>query len=220
MYNWDFSILATYWWVLLEGLGMTVMLTAITVTGGLLIGLIGAFGVLLPSRVTKVAVLAILEPFRCTPILVQLIWCFYALPVLTGVALTPITASALALSFYGGSFYMEIIRGGILSINVGQSEAGAALGMTPVLAMRRIILPQALRRMLPALMNQSIIVLKNTALVAVLAVPDLLYQAQLIANATYRPLEAYTVIGIAYFIIIYPITLYVRNREKRFGTVR
>jgi polar amino acid transport system permease protein len=140
--------------------------------------------------------------------------------MLSGVSLSPITASILALSFYGGSYYAEIIRGGILSIDPGQGEAGAALGMVPSMTMRRIILPQALKRMTPALMNQSIIQLKNTSLVSVLAVADLLYAGQVSANSSYRPLEAYTAVAIGYFLIIFPLTVYVRYRERKFGSNR
>src|SRR4051795_5997143 len=131
------------------------------------------------------------------------------------VEMTPITASALALSLYGGSFYSEIIRGGIISIDRGQSEAGAALGMTPGQSMRRIVLPQAIKRMIPALMNQSIIQFKNTSLVSVLAVPDLVYQSQVAAHDSYRPLETYTAVAVAYAAILIPLTILARRGEKR-----
>ncbi|MXN17880.1 ABC transporter permease subunit [Pseudooceanicola sp. GBMRC 2024] len=220
MYQWDFSILWTYRWLLLEGLGMTVALTVAVVIGGLLVGLLGAAGMLVKNRICNGLAIAVIELFRCTPILVQLIWCYYALPILAGIELTPITASILALSCYGGSFYSEIIRGGILSIEEGQNEAGMALGMTPALAMRRIVLPQAIRRMMPALMNQSILQFKNTSLVSVLAVPDLVYQGQIAAHDSFRPLETYTAVAVGYFIVLLPLTLYVRHRERKFGSAR
>ncbi|MER5173930.1 MULTISPECIES: amino acid ABC transporter permease [Thioclava] len=220
MYQWDFSILWTYRWLFLEGLGITCALTVAVVAGGLLVGLLGAGGMLLKNRFVNGVSIAVIELFRCTPILVQLIWCYYALPILTGLELTPITASILALSCYGGSFYSEIIRGGVLSIDTGQNEAGLALGMTPARTMRRIILPQAVRRMVPALMNQSILQFKNTSLVSVLAVPDLVYQGQIAAHDSFRPLETYTAVAAGYFIILLPLTIYVRHREKKFGSNR
>src|SRR5690606_22736128 len=116
----------------------------------------------------------------------------------TGIEMSAVAASILGLSLYGGSFYAEIIRGGIVSIDPGQKEAGLALGMTPFQAMRRIILPQALKRMVPPLLNQSIIQFKNTSLVSVLAVPDLVYQGQIfVFNGTATP-EIYTAVAIAY----------------------
>ena len=220
MYEWDFSILWGYRWLLLQGLGVTVAFTAATVIGGLTIGMTAAICLLSRFKILRGIALGFIEIFRSTPVLVQLIWCYYALPVIAGIEMTPITASLLALSCYGGSFYAEIIRGGIVSIDAGQSEAASALGMTPGLAMRRIILPQALRRMLPALMNQSILQFKNTSLVSVLAVPDLVYQGQIAAHDSFRPLETYTAVAVAYFMILFPLTLYVRSRERRLGAAR
>ena len=215
MYQWDFGILWSYRWLFLNGLGVTVGFTVVIVVLGLVFGLFGAFGTLSRFRAVRLVALTFIEAFRCTPILVQLIWFYYALPILAGVEMTPITASALALSLYGGSFYSEIIRGGIISIDRGQSEAGAALGMTPGQAMRRIVLPQAIKRMIPALMNQSIIQFKNTSLVSVLAVPDLVYQSQVAAHDSYRPLETYTAVAVAYAAILIPLTILARRGEKR-----
>jgi len=220
MYEWDFSILWGYRWLFLQGLGVTVAFTAATIAGGLTIGMTAAICLLSRFRILRGFALGFIEIFRCTPVLVQLIWCYYALPLIAGIEMTPITASLLALSCYGGSFYAEIIRGGIVSIDAGQSEAASALGMTPGLAMRRIILPQALRRMLPALMNQSILQFKNTSLVSVLAVPDLVYQGQIAAHDSFRPLETYTAVAVAYFAILFPLTIYVRSRERRLGAAR
>lgn len=128
--------------------------------------------------------------------------------------MSAITAAVLTLSLYGGSFYAEVIRGGIVAIDAGQREAGLALGLTPARVMRRIILPQAIKQMIPPLMNQSIIQFKNTSLVSVLAVPDLLYQGQSAATETYRPLEVYTVIAVIYFVVLVPLTAIVKKSEK------
>jgi polar amino acid transport system permease protein len=151
--------------------------------------------------------------FRCTPVLVQLVWFYYALPVLLGIEMSAGTAAMLSLALYGGAFYSEIIRGGIVSIDLGQSEAGWALGMTRFQLMKRVILPQAFKRMTPPLVNQSIMQLKNTSLLSVLAVPDLLYQGQIIAHETYRPLEIYTLVAIIYFVILLPATIWAKRLE-------
>lgn len=215
MYTWDFSVLWEYRWLFLQGLGLTVSFTVAIVIGGLALGMLAALGLLSRWRLVRTVALMFTEVFRCTPVLVQLIWFYYALPILAGIEMTPITASVVALSCYGGAFYAEIIRGGIVSIEPGQHEAGRALGMTPTMIMRRIILPQALRRMVPALMNQSIMQFKNTSLVSVLAVPDLVYQGQMVAHDSFRPLETYTAVAVAYFVILFPLTLIVRYREKK-----
>jgi polar amino acid transport system permease protein len=214
MYQWDFAFLWSYRWLFLKGLGVTVAFTVGIVLLGLVIGQIAALAKLSKWAPLRWLSHAYIELFRCTPVLVQLVWFYYALPVLSGIEISAVSAAMLALSLYGGSFYAEIIRGGIVSIDPGQTEAGAALGMTPFQTMRRIILPQAFKRMVPPLMNQSIIQFKNTSLVSVLAVPDLLYQGQVAAHDSYRPLEVYTAIAVAYFVILYPLTILVRKGEE------
>lgn len=216
-YEWNFEVLWNYRWLFLDGLWVTILFTLAVVFFGLLIGFIQAIGSLSRFSTVRAVTLAVVEIFRCTPILVQLIWFYYAFPVLIGIEMSPITASAVAISLYGASFYSEIIRGGIVSIDSGQSEAGAALGMLPSQIMRRIVLPQALRRMIPALTNQSIIQFKNTSLVSVLAVPDLVYQSQQIAYDNYRPLETYTALALAYLVVLLPLTFVLRGWEKRMG---
>ena len=220
MYTWDFSALWEYRWLFLQGLGLTVSFTVAIVIGGLALGMLAAMGLLSRFRGVRAIALMFTEVFRCTPVLVQLIWFYYALPILAGIEMTPITASIVALSCYGGAFYAEIIRGGIVSIDPGQREAGTALGLSPAQTMARIILPQALRRMVPALMNQSIMQFKNTSLVSVLAVPDLVYQGQMVAHDSFRPLETYSAVAAAYFVILFPLTLIVRYREKKAAGAR
>jgi len=214
MYNWDFNILWSYRWLLFEGTLVTIALTASIVVLGLLMGLIAGLAQISRFAFLRWVSWAYIELFRCTPLLVQLLWFYYALPILTGIEMSAITAAVLTLSLYGGSFYAEVIRGGIVAIDAGQREAGLALGLTPARVMRRIILPQAIKQMIPPLMNQSIIQFKNTSLVSVLAVPDLLYQGQSAATETYRPLEVYTVIAIIYFVVLVPLTAIVKKSEK------
>ena len=214
MYEWDFSLLWTYKTLLLQGIGYTLLFTAICVIGGLAVGLIAGLGRLSSNKWITTPLRAFVEVFRCTPVLVQLVWFYYALPVLTGIEMSAPMAAGICLSLYGGAFYSEIIRGGIISIDPGQTEAGQAIGMTRFQVMRRIILPQAFKRMVPPLMSQSIMQLKNTSLLSVLAVPDLLYQGQVIAHDTYRPLEVYTFIAVAYFIILLPATMWAKRIEQ------
>lgn len=215
MYTWDFDILWSYRWLFINGTIVTVLLTLGVIILGLVLGLIAGLAQLSRFRIVRWIAWFYIEIFRCTPLLVQLLWFYYALPILTGIEMTAVTAAVLTLSLYGGSFYAEVIRGGIISIDPGQSEAGLALGMHPRQAMRRIVLPQAIKCMIPPLMNQSIIQFKNTSLVSVLAVPDLLYQGQVAAMDTYRPLEVYTVIALIYFIVLVPLTAIVKSSENK-----
>ena len=121
----------------------------------------------------------------------------------------------LVLSLYTGAFYAEIFRGGVLSIERGQWDAARAIGMRRRQVLRTVILPQAIKRMIPPFMNQSIIQLKNTSLVSTIAVSDLLYQGTLITSATYRPLETYTTVAVIYFAVLFPLTLAAQAVERR-----
>ena len=215
MYHWDFGSIWIYRWLLAQGLLYTVLFTLVCVVLGFAAGVLSGMGRRSKWKCIAWPMHAYVELFRCTPLLVQLIWFYYALPILTGIAMTPSMASVLALSLYGGAFYSEIVRGGINSLDRGQTEAGQVLGMSHWQLMWHIILPQAFKRMLPPLMSQSIMQLKNTSLLSVLAVPDLLYQGQSAAHDSYRPLEIYTIVAICYFVVLFPATLLVRALEIR-----
>ena len=186
-----------------------------TVLGGLVIGVI--LGMLLLSR-RKWITLPIhfyVELFRCTPLLVQIVWFYYALPIVLAVELPAWLAAGLGLTLYMGAFATEIFRGGIISIDKGQWQASRALGMTNGEMMRHIILPQAIKRMVPPFVNQSIIQLKNTSLLYVVAVPDLMYTGSIIVSDTFRPLEVYTSVAAMYFAILYPLTLWASRMEAK-----
>lgn len=212
-YQWDFQALWQYRKLLVSGLGYTLLFTVICVVLGLAIGLVTGIARLSSNPLVAAPMRAYIEVFRCTPVLVQLVWFYYALPVLTGIEMSAPVAAAVSLALYGGAFYSEIIRGGIISTDVGQTEAGKALGMTRYQVMKRVVLPQAFKKMVPPLMSQSIMQLKNTSLLSVLAVPDLLYQGQVIAHENYRPLEVYTFIAVAYFIVLLPVTIWAKRKE-------
>ncbi len=214
-YEWDFSFLLQYKGLIAIGALYTIGFTIVTAIAGFVVGGLIAVARLADARVVTIPLLAFIEIFRCTPVLVQLVWIYYALPIVIGVELKPATAAFIALTLYGASFFAEIIRGGIASIDTGQWDAGRALGMRRAALMRRVVLPQALKRMIPPLVNQVVLQLKNTSLLSVLAVPDLLYQGQLITSATYKPLEVYTMIAIIYFIILFPLTTLAHGLERR-----
>lgn len=218
-YVWDFAILTKYSRLFWIGIGWTVAYTLGTIVLGTLIGLAVALLRLKRWRLIDWPLMGYVEIFRCTPLLVQIIWFYYAFPVVIGVNIPAHVAAVAVLSLYGGAFYAEIFRGGIESIERGQWDAARAVGLRPWLVMKLVILPQATRRMLPPYVNQSIIQLKNTSLVSVIAVPDLVYQATLINADTYRPLEVYTVVAIIYFAILFPATLLAQRLEQRSGMV-
>jgi polar amino acid transport system permease protein len=220
MYAWDFTALKPYWGLIWQGLLVTIFYTLTTVIAGLVVGLVvGILRTTAPRWVT-IPLRGYVELFRCTPLLVQLIWVYYALPVLIGVDMTATMACFIALSLYAGAFYAEIFRGGIEAVDTGQWEAGRAIGMRRGKIFRRVVLPQAIQVMIPSFINQTILQLKNTSLVSVVAVGDLLYQGSVITAASYRPLEVYTTIAVLYFAVLFPLTLVADQVEARMGAHR
>ena len=214
-YQWDFYFVWRYSGLLLKGVYVSVAFCVITIALGLVIGLFCGLALLSRRHLITVPLRGYVEIFRCTPLLVQIVWMYYALPMLLGINVHAYIAAGLALTCYVGSFYTEIFRGGVLSIEKGQWEAAKALGMRKGQVMRRIILPQAIKRMIPSFVNQSILQLKNTTLLSVIAVGDILYQGSVITAATYRPLEVYTLVAIIYFLVLYPATVFAQRLEVR-----
>jgi polar amino acid transport system permease protein len=213
-YVWDFSFLWGYRSLIAVGLGMTLAYTVATILLGLLVGFVTGLLRLSRNVLVTAPLVAYVEIFRCTPLLVQIVWFYYALPVLVGIDIPAHVAAVLVLSLYTGAFYAEIIRGGVNSIERGQWDAARAIGMRRRQVMRHVILPQAIKRMVPPFMNQSIIQLKNTSLVSTIAVADLLYQGTIITAATYRPLECYTMVAVVYFLVLFPLTLAAQGVER------
>lgn len=215
-HDWDFvTILKGFeiWW--LKGLFVTLAYATGTVIGGLIIGVVCGMGLLANRRWLSVPIHLYVEVFRCTPVLVQIVWFYFALPIVINVELPAWLAAGVGLTLYMGCFPTEIFRGGIISIDKGQWQAARAIGMTYMEMMRHIILPQAIRRMIPPFVNQSVIQFKNTALLYVVAVPDLMYTGYLVVADTYRPLEVYSAVGIAYFLLLYPLTQWGKRLEAR-----
>ena len=215
MYQWDFTPVLANSGVLAAGLANTLKLTATALAFGVPLGL--GLALLRLSRLRGLALPAgfVVEFFRTTPPLVQLFWFFFALPILIRVEMTPFVAAALTFSIQSSAFFAEVFRAGIVSIERGQSEAARALGMTGAQAMRRVILPQAVKRMIPAFMERSIELMKTTTLVATVSFADLLFQANELAQKTFRPLEVFTVTALIYFIVIYAASLVVHRVERR-----
>jgi polar amino acid transport system permease protein len=211
----DWSIVTKNFDLLLWGLWVTLQYTVITCLIGLAVGLFAALLRLSPIKALSGTALVFVEFFRNVPLLVWLLWTYYALPIFAGINISKEWAGLVALSLYGGAYYAEIFRAGIQSLDPGQQDAAKALGMNSSQAMRRIILPQALRNMIPPLAGQTIINMKNTTLLSVITIPDLLYQAGYISSFTYRPMEVYTVVGILFMVILVPCNYIARRLEVR-----
>lgn len=203
--------------LLARGAKLTLLLWILAFAFGLGVGLLLGCARMSRARWLSWPAMAYVEIFRNTPVLVQLVWFYYAFPVLTGLQMAAFTAAALGLALNTSAYCAEIWRGGITGIARGQWEAGRAIGMGWWVLMRRIILPQAIRRMVPAFTNRGIELAKVTAIASVISVHELMYEARLLSANTYRPLEVFTVIAILYFVVIYPGTLLSYRLEARFA---
>ena len=213
-YEWDFAIVFRDLDLLLAGLGNTLKVTALALLFGVPLGLAAALLRLSPIALVRGVVGIFIEFLRSTPPIVQLFWFFFALPLLTGIEIDPFRASVLTFSLQSSAFFAEVFRGGIVSIERGQWEAAKAIGLDRGQALRRVILPQAVKRMIPAFLERVIELMKTTTLVATVSYADLLYQANNIAQSTYRPLEVFTVAAGMYFVVIFPASLAVRRLER------
>lgn len=215
MYNWDFYTVLQSFDLFLDGIWTTFLYTVGSIVLGVIIGLLTCFARLSRFAVLRLFARSYQELFRCTPLLVQILWAYYALPMVLGVTISNTTAGLLTLSLYVGSFYAEIFRGGINAIDKGQREAAAAIGMSPVQTMGRIIMPQAIKKMLPAFINQSVIQVKNTSLLYAISVAELTYMTSVVNSETYRPLEAYSLAAVMYFVMLFPLTQIADHFERR-----
>jgi polar amino acid transport system permease protein len=142
-------------------------------------------------------------------------WFFFAFPIVSPFAIDAFSAAALALTLNTAAFSAEIYRGGIQSIAPTQWQAGKALGMTYAQTMRRVILPQAVRRMLPAFTNRGIELAKMTTLASTIAFAELLHEAKTLSAIAFNPIEAFTAVALIFFVLIYPLTLLVQRMELR-----
>ena len=214
-YSWDFKVVLDSLPVLLRGLIVTVELWILAIVLGLVLGFVISLGRVSGRVALNAPAIAYVEVFRNTPVLVQLIWFYYAFPIVLGQQLSPFTAAVLGLTLNTSAYCAEIFRGGIVSMSRGQWEGAKALGMTRAQAMRRVILPQVFKRMLPAFTNRAIELAKVTSLASLLAVNEIMYQGRLLSSTYYRPLEILTVVALFYFLLIYPGSYLSARLERR-----
>jgi len=216
-YVWDFTVVEKSIPVLMKGVALTFELWIIAFPAALMLGFFLSLGRVSGTKWLNFPSIAYVELFRNTPVLIQLIWFYYAFPIIVGTQLSPVTACLMGLILNTSAYCTEIFRSGILSIGRGQWEGGKAIGMSYGMTMRRIILPQVFKRMLPAFTNRGIELAKVTSLGSVLAVQEIMYQGRLLSSAYYRPLEIFTTVALVYFILIYPGSFLSSKLEKRFG---
>ena len=216
-YELDFSVVWTNWQFLLSGLWMTLRVTCTALFFSCLIGIFIGVARVAPLKALQWPAFAFIGALRNTPTLVQLIWVYYCLPILMGIAVTPVTAAVIALSLSGGAYLAEIVRGGIEGIDAGQTEAAMTIGLTGLQTMRWVILPQALRRMVAPFVNEFITLLKYSSLASIIGVADLTYTAQALSSSSFRPIETFTFLGLEYFLLCSGLSMVARKISSRYS---
>jgi polar amino acid transport system permease protein len=213
MYKLNFAVLLEYWPALLAGLQMTIRVSVLSIFFGTLMGVAGALAKTSRFRMLRALAFTYVEWIRNTPLLIQILFIYFGLGVFF--SLSPMVASVFALSFFSGAYITEIIRAGIQSIHKGQREAAFSLGMTEGQSMFLVVLPQAVRRILPPLAGQFITLIKDSSLISVIAVSDLTYVAKNIVTNTFRAFEVWLAIAAFYFVLSFALSWSVRSLEFR-----
>ena len=211
----DFSIIPRYFPMLINGALTTIYLTVCSVGLGILLGLIAAFMKMSGIWLLRTLAVAYIELIRGTPQLVQLFLLFYGVPQLIGVNIPEYTAGILALGINSGAYVAEIIRAGIQAVDFGQTEGAYSLGIRPVPTMLSIILPQAIKNILPALGNEFISLLKSSSIVSVIGMADLTRKSDIIRSVTFRPFEPLLTIALIYFLMTFIFSKLLSMLEKR-----
>ncbi len=214
-YNWRFEVIWDYRQVYIQGAVTTVSLSLLCVLFAIALGLFVALARQSQKTIVSGVASAYVEFLRNTPLLVQIFWVFYCLPVLTGLTLPAFWSSAVTLSVHFSAYVAEIIRAGIASIDRGQIDAAKILGFTYSQTMRRVVLPQAFRRILPPMVNNFADIVKLSSLASVIGVYELMHSINNTIMNTFRPLELYSALAVVYFVLIYPVAFAARRIELR-----
>jgi polar amino acid transport system permease protein len=200
---------------LLSGVWMTLLISAVTLVISVVLGMVVALADM--SRLWVLRGLARVwgEGVRNTPILVQLLWMYYVLPIVFGIVISAFTACVIGLSIYSSAFIAEVYRAGIQAVPRGHLEAAEVLGMSRFDSFVRIVVPQAVRTVLPPLAGNFVQLIKYSSLAAVLSVADVTKRAMELSAATFRPLEIFSAVAVIYFAICWPLTQAIRIWERR-----
>ncbi len=201
--------------ILFQGMLFTILITVTGVGIGFMLGLFFGLGRVAKNKIIFWFSTFYVEIIRGTPILVQIFFIYFGLPLFLGMRINRMTAAIASIAINSGAYLAEVVRGGIQSIDKGQHEAGRTLGMTPYQTMRYIIWPQAFKRIIPPMGNQFIISLKDTSLLSVIAISELTRRGQTIIATNFRPFEVWLMVGLLYLTMTLTISIVLRRMERR-----
>ena len=217
-YHFSFPIIHEYIGVLLRGLVTTIEFTVVCLILGVLLSFIICLLRISRFRVLRLVSTIYVEFFRCTPVLVQLFWIFFCLPIVIGVEFGNTVSAIIALTLFMGAIGSETFRSSIRGIPRDQLDTGTALGLSSVQKIRYIIFPQSIRISIPTLLSNCVSLFKESALVSTVGMSDLMYVGQNVSNTTARPVEILTTVALLYFIVAFPLTRLVSLLERRLAT--
>lgn len=213
-FNW--SLIVDNLTLLLQGALVTVKITAFSVAAGFIIGMLASIANLSSFKPLRWLVRIYVDVVRGTPMLVQIFLIYFALPQIIGQRIDPFIAAVTACSLNSGAYMSEIFRAGIQSINKGQMEAGLSLGLSWAQTMRYIVMPQALKAIIPPLGNEFIAMLKDSSLVSVIGFEELMRRGQLIIAKTYASAEIWTAVAIIYLVMTQVISYFIAYLERKY----
>ena len=203
---------------LLSGLTTTIFISVVSIVISMILGFVVAIPSLAKNKFLTYINIGYVEIVRAVPLLVLILWIYYGLPIMTGISFSPFVSGIIALAISESAFQAEIFRAGINSIKKAQWEAGSSLGLNFFKRLRLVILPQAIKNILPAIGNQFVYVLKMSSLVSIIGIGDLTRKANELVVTTYRPLEIYTFLILEYLVLIVIVSFFVRKLEKNLKT--
>jgi glutamine transport system permease protein len=210
-----FDIIIEYLPYILEGTLLTIGLSVGGIILGSILGLFIGFGKMIPNFYLRLPFVWYINCFRGTPLFVQVLIIHFGVVPIFMTPANPIVTAIIALTLNGAAYIAEIFRAGIQSIDKGQTEAARSIGMTKFQAMRYIILPQAIKRMIPPLGNEFIVLLKDSSIVAVIAAPELMYWGRAIQGQYFRVWEPYLTVAVIYLILTLSLTHLLNYTERR-----
>lgn len=210
----DWSVIARSWSFLAEGMALSALLVLVATVGGLVLGFGLALMRISSHRVLAAPAAAYVTVMRSLPLVLVLFWFYFLIPLAIGRPIGSLMSALIAFVLFEAAFYCEIIRAGIANVRKGQAEAGLATGLRRSQVMRHIVMPQALRAMMPLVLNQIVIVFQDTSLVYVVALHDFLTTASIVASRDGRPTEMYTLVAVVYLIICLSATKAVEFYRK------
>lgn len=202
---------------LMSGFGTTLYVSAICLLLATTVGIVAALALVSRARVLRALTGFYIDFFRSTPLLIQLVWFYYAFPLLIGASMTSLEAGILGLALYEGSYITEIVRSGLLSVTRGSREAGLSLGMTHRQLFYQIVLPQAAIRMLPPYTGQALTLVKDSSILSIIAVQELLWKAESVIPITLHSVQILTVVAALYFAVGFPVALLSNHLHARWA---